>query len=676
MEMLYNIYYHCWWHILVVLCIILTLWESGSSQYTLIKPDNTVVFKSENYNSNCSYKGYYRYLEILNASGSPALFVGARDYVFKLNLENISDSASSNSIHPENYETCDTNNQQGSTSSKCFQCGNHVRVIVWQKDDSEFYICGTGAKKPQDFILFANLTVRKNGTSSSGVAKCPFDPDDNATAVWVEKGNPGNVSVLYSGTVADAVKSDPVIYRPEIRKDGNIESKLVRTVRYDSKWLNEPHFVASFDISTDDEEYVYFFFRETAAEFVNCGKAVYARVARVCKDDKGGRNALKDNWTTYLKARLNCSLPGEFPFYFNELQDVVRVNNAFYATFTTNLNGFYGSAVCTFDLSTIEDVFNNGKFKEQKDATSNWLPVQESNVPQPRPGKCSNNSLGLDDTIINFIYSRPLMDQAIPMREGRPLYYRSGVIFRKIAVENSLVAGQRVLYLGTNNAKIYKLASTESCSQVNEECTSLSSVIEPLQDDTILWSMKYFKHSSGMSMLYLGTDDQVTQVPVDDQCNHYKTCGSCTHDPHCNWDVSSKSCTADTSSSKATCSAIIHTETESGAAVVLQGSTNYKNWTHNGTLMECQPVNKTCVMTATGDLVLLKPRSPKSEGEYTCNLYGGDKITYNLTVLSPQDAALKRYEEWCDKFDEYKNLVEEYKENACNAGCLRNFTCS
>lgn len=25
-------------------------------------------------------------------------------------------------------------------------------------------------------------------------------------------------------------------------------------------------------------------------------------------------------WTTFLKARLNCSIPGEFPFYFDEIR--------------------------------------------------------------------------------------------------------------------------------------------------------------------------------------------------------------------------------------------------------------------------------------------------------------------------------------------------------------------
>ena len=79
----------------------------------------------------------------------------------------------------------------------------------------------------------------------------------------------------------------------------------------------EPNFVGSYDVG----EYVMFFFRETAVEYINCGKNIYSRVARVCKKDVGGKNLLTQNWATYVKARLNCSIPGEFPFYFNEIRE-------------------------------------------------------------------------------------------------------------------------------------------------------------------------------------------------------------------------------------------------------------------------------------------------------------------------------------------------------------------
>ena len=41
------------------------------------------------------------------------------------------------------------------------------------------------------------------------------------------------------------------------------------------------------------QDHVYFFFREGAVEHINCGKAVFSRVARVCKNDAGGPNKAK-----------------------------------------------------------------------------------------------------------------------------------------------------------------------------------------------------------------------------------------------------------------------------------------------------------------------------------------------------------------------------------------------
>ena len=57
------------------------------------------------------------------------------------------------------------------------------------------------------------------------------------------------------------------------------------------------------------------------------------RVARVCKKDTGGKNILNQNWATYVKARLNCSIPGEFPFYFNEIREYRQEYTLSYGTF-------------------------------------------------------------------------------------------------------------------------------------------------------------------------------------------------------------------------------------------------------------------------------------------------------------------------------------------------------
>ena len=50
-------------------------------------------------------------------------------------------------------------------------------------------------------------------------------------------------------------------------------------------------------------------------------QAVFSRVGRVCKQDSGGNILLYNTFTSFFKARLNCSIPGDFPFYFDEIRE-------------------------------------------------------------------------------------------------------------------------------------------------------------------------------------------------------------------------------------------------------------------------------------------------------------------------------------------------------------------
>ena len=89
---------------------------------------------------------------------------------------------------------------------------------------------------------------------------------------------------LFAGTVADFTAVDPIVFRDAVK---------LRTQQYDSTQLNNPDFVGSFE----HENYVYFFFREAAVEYINCGKAVFSRVSRVCKNDQGGQYGQKGRKT-------------------------------------------------------------------------------------------------------------------------------------------------------------------------------------------------------------------------------------------------------------------------------------------------------------------------------------------------------------------------------------------
>ena len=159
---------------------------------------------------------------------------------------------------------------------------------------------------------------------------------------------------------------------------------------------------------------------------------MFSRVARVCKNDSGGPHKFQNKWTSFLKSRLNCSVPGNMPFEFLEIQstasqmvDVGNGDKLVYGVFTTPDNAIAGSAVCSFRLSDISYSFDEGPFKGQASANSNWLPVP--NPPSPRPGSCSSNSRQVDDAGLNFIKRHSLMDKAVSNAGGEPLLVRTSM---------------------------------------------------------------------------------------------------------------------------------------------------------------------------------------------------------------------------------------------------------
>lgn len=90
-----------------------------------------------------------------------------------------------------------------------------------------------------------------------GIAKCPYSPHANVTSLLsVTTGQ------YFAGTPMDFSGADPAIIR-DLGSTSNL-----RTNQYNSNWLNEPQFVGSFETDT----HVYFLFRESAVEHINCGK--------------------------------------------------------------------------------------------------------------------------------------------------------------------------------------------------------------------------------------------------------------------------------------------------------------------------------------------------------------------------------------------------------------------
>jgi chondroitin sulfate proteoglycan 4 len=91
-----------------------------------------------------------------------------------------------------------------------------------------------------------------------GLARCPYSPEANVTALLTHAGH------YFIGSPMDFPGADAAISRSLTGVGGS----TTRTKQFDSKWLNEPQFVGSFETSS----FVYFLFRESAVEYINCGK--------------------------------------------------------------------------------------------------------------------------------------------------------------------------------------------------------------------------------------------------------------------------------------------------------------------------------------------------------------------------------------------------------------------
>ncbi|UYV69832.1 Sema-2a [Cordylochernes scorpioides] len=679
--------------------------------------------------------------------------------------------------------------------SEHYDCRNHIRVIQPLRATNRLYVCGTNAHHPMDLVINANLTRsmydRFPGVGD-GIAKCPFDPEDNSTAVWVEHGNPSDLPGLYSGTVAEFTKADTVIFRTNLYNltTGFKAHPFKRTIKYDSKWLDKPHFVGSYDIG----EFVYFFFRESAVEYINCGKSVYSRVARVCKKDTGGKNILNKNWASFLKARLNCSIPGEFPFYFNEIQSIYRHpddERTFYGVFTTSMyvqycryltlahvwlfntcmdiknvrkwcrefnegrinvhdeqrsgrpslpestvaridemvranrritleeiedglnedcshfsvhkivsetlgyrkvsaragyitqsgdgrNGLMGSAICTYTLDAIEEVFA-GKFKEQLASSSAWLPVLSSKVPEPRPGLCVNDTQTLPDSVLNFIRSHPLMDSAVAHAGDRPVFYIRDVTLSRLAVDRLEVDGvpYTVFYAGTNTGLVYKLVQWRH-HRSNLVDIFQATAPEPIRAMEI--SSKWPRKA-----LYVSSDSGIKQVDLVMCHGRYDSCLRCIQDPYCGWDKDRGECKPYvtgllqdvTNATPGICDKSIRSRpmrvywgqsVHLACPVQLPAQSSSPQWFHysrEGQTLLTSAGGK-FIPTADHGLVVVSV-TEREAGRYICRLGGAVLCSYNLTVdtkscTTPSETDYRKvYSEWCHEFEKYKSAMKSWQ---------------
>ncbi|XP_022602897.1 semaphorin-6D-like [Seriola dumerili] len=465
------------------------------------------------------------------------LYITARDHVFAVNL-----TTASEEFVPQlklTWKSKDVSKctVRGKNSDECY---NYVKVLV-PRNDETLFACGTNAFNPT-CRNYKMTSLEQVGEEVVGQARCPFESGQSNVGLFAG-------GDFYSATMTDFLASDAVIYRS--LGDGR---PVLRTVKYDSKWLREPHFLHAIDYGN----YVYFFLSEIAVEYTALGKVVFSRVARVCKNDNGGSpRVLERYWTSFLKARLNCSVPGDSFFYFDVLQsltNVLQINQrpAVVGVFTTQANSIPGSAVCAFYMDDIEKVFN-GKFKEQRTSDSSWTPVPDEQVPRPRPGMCAGDGPAADykssvqfpDETLTFIKSYPLMDEAVPSVNDRPCFTRTSSRSKLTQIVVDVSAGpykdRTVMFLGSDDGRVLKvLASTHPNDSFGSKLLEDIDVYNPSkcnvqgQEDRRVLGLELDKDHHA---LFVAFTSCVIRVPLS-RCTQHGACKKAclaSRDPYCIW---------------------------------------------------------------------------------------------------------------------------------------------
>ncbi|KAK0425635.1 hypothetical protein QR680_009297 [Steinernema hermaphroditum] len=469
------------------------------------------------------------HFKLLVADGD-SLLLGARDAVYNLSV------AALEAQHVVNWTSPEPTVVECQMKGKSHEeCHNYIRVMLRTRDGA--VVCGTNAFAPKcreyEYGPDGAFLLRRQ---FDGQAVSPYDPRDNATAVFLPETNE-----LLAGTVSDFAGNDPLIYGKQIGSD-----KSLRTQRDDFKILDTPNFVASFVFG----DYVYFWFRETAAEATeNDGeRRVYARVARVCKYDRGGPRPAQDRWSSFLKARLNCSLPADQPVYFNELQSVselvfdeARNDAVVFAVFSTPESALRMSAVCSFAMSAVRRVFDHSAFKLQKTSQSTWQPFHKygHQTGEARPGACVPDSRALRD--VSFILRNPLLHDAVQARTQQPLLVEG--IERPQLTQIAVLSGVRsvgssathtVVFVGTVDGHVLKLVEANS---------SASSVV--VQKTRVFASdVPVVNLIATAHRLVVVSATEVASLPLH-HCSQQSSCSGCLRlrDPHCAWDEQNQMCT-------------------------------------------------------------------------------------------------------------------------------------
>jgi hypothetical protein len=300
------------------------------------------------------------------------LYLSGTDYVFKLNSLEISKK--------DDYSYKERNLKPTTKNDDINKKHNYIKFLTARHLKNDLIICGTNLGRPHIYDLKeSDLT---NQLEYNGDYLCT--PLDNYTSLnLIVDSNSGKTGGLMYSAVRLTEESSPTlgifarygIYRKEIELNKN----FLRT-QFNPYWLWEPQFIHILN----DFKYVYFFFTEISIEHFKFKSPMfdltqlnvlsqmnssnnmmrYARVARVCKNDRETNNNNNDVWKTFRKIRLECNCNNE-TLDLNDMKLIKQAETALFAIFYQNIYNWQtneyvlASVLCRFDFDLMKQKLEN-----------------------------------------------------------------------------------------------------------------------------------------------------------------------------------------------------------------------------------------------------------------------------------------------------------------------------
>ncbi|CAB1346033.1 unnamed protein product [Coregonus sp. 'balchen'] len=235
---------------------------------------------------------------------------------------------------------------------------------------------------------------------------------------------------------------------------------------------------------------------------------------------------LVNKWTTFLKARMVCSVLEEdgTETHFDELESVFLLETdhpkslLVFGVFTSTSSVFKGSAVCVYNMADILTVFN-GPFAHRDGPNFQWVAYQ-GRIPYPRPGTCPGGAFTpyiqstkeFPDDVVTFVRNHPVMFNPIYPVGRRPLVVRTHADYKytSIAVDQVTAADGHYQDLILEELEVFKNQAPVTNLRI----------------------------SSKKQQLYVSSEHGMSQVSLH-RCHAYgSACADCclARDPYCAWD--------------------------------------------------------------------------------------------------------------------------------------------